>query len=73
MDFSTLKKNFNVSESEFSAEEIEEIKNQNEWLMKICTERLPELIDDDGSVSDDPEDPNAKYYRNNWRDDYKKN
>jgi hypothetical protein len=39
-----LKQNFSISENEFTEEEIMEIKNQNEWLMKINTERQKELI-----------------------------
>jgi hypothetical protein len=38
-----LKRNFNILEDEFTEEEILEVKNQNDWLMKISPERINEL------------------------------
>jgi hypothetical protein len=38
-----LKKNFNIREDEFTEEEILEVKNQNDWLMKINQDRINEL------------------------------
>jgi len=38
-----LKDNFSILENEFTEEEILEIKNQNDWLMKMNSQREKEL------------------------------